>query len=105
MQVDYWATGVAGDARRHAQAARVVKDWAPWYRGPYVLGTTTPTPAAQAPAAGHYRSFLSNKNDPNSSIFHFVMISGAGHEVPSYRPHAALWMVKQFLLIKDTGSL
>lgn len=87
-----------GQVNLWAKKARVVEDWAPWFRGPYINGTTFPTNAASAPAAGHYQSYRSDKSDGNSSLFHFVLVSGAGHEVPLYRPTAALWMLRSFVL-------
>jgi hypothetical protein len=88
-QVDLWA-----------KQARVIEAWAPWFRGPYVPSSKPPYPssAASAPAAGHYKSYRSNATDSNSSVFYFVLVSGAGHEVPEYRPAAALWMLRSFVL-------
>ena len=44
----------------------------------------------RATTVGHVRTY--------SDSFRFVTVSGAGHEVPQYRPQAALVMLKQFLL-------
>ena len=55
------------------------KEWQPWSSGGH-----------GAPTSGHVRSY--------SDTFKFVTVNGAGHEVPTYRPAAALAMLKQFVL-------
>lgn len=52
---------------------------------------------------GHFRRFRSDSTNPKSSLFNFVLVSGAGHEVPSYRPNAALWMLRSFVLGNASG--
>jgi serine carboxypeptidase-like clade 1 len=73
-QVQYWATPDAGFS--------VVEDWAPWYRS-----------GKSASAAGHVRTYTKAGHE-----FKFVVVSGAGHEVPTYRPAAALKLLTGFVL-------
>lgn len=70
-QVDLWVPA----------NATVESEWEPWSVGKAGKG---------APTAGHVRTY--------SPSFRFAVVSGAGHEVPTYRPQAALSMLQQFLL-------
>jgi len=71
-QVGLWAT-----------KASVAEEWLPWFRGtplPASKNAARAAPAAAAaPAAGHYQSYRSDATDSNSSLFRFVLVSGAGH--------------------------
>ena len=69
-QVRYWAQNFSVPQG---------KEWQPWSVG----GRNTLT-------SGHVRSY--------SETFKFITVNGAGHEVPTYRPAAALAMLKQFVL-------
>ena len=72
-QVQYWAANYS-----------VLHEYEPWYRrGP------------RAAAAGHVRTY---QTPTKSKLFTFVTVSGAGHEVPTYRPAAALTMLEKFVL-------
>jgi hypothetical protein len=59
-------------------------DWAPWF-----IGET------KGPTVGHVRTY---RMPDTGHTFPFVLISGAGHEVPAYRPEAALSMLNKFVL-------
>ena len=75
---------------------RVARDWEPWYLGrggEAVHGGKGD--ADGLPYAGHVRTYTAVDGAPP---FHFVKVHGAGHEVPTYRPRAALEMLKAFLL-------
>ena len=91
-QVQYWATDKKGFG--------VVTDWAPWYR------TGLP-----APAAGHVRTYSTDQTQHHQHqrqqqqhTFKFVVVSGAGHEVPTYRPAAARTMLTGFVLSDGGGG-
>ena len=71
-QVQYWAKNYT-----------VLEEYKPWYRT-----------GGSAAAAGHARTYQAAKG----KTFQFVTVSGAGHEVPSYRPSAALTMLQKFVL-------
>lgn len=80
-QVQYWETKETG--------FEIVDDWSPWYRnGP------------AAPAGGHVRTYSGG----GGAQFKFVTVSGAGHEVPTYRPEAALTMLTGFVLSDKGGG-
>eukprot|EP00937_MAST-01D_sp_MAST-1D-sp2_P002642 g2642.t1 len=68
-QVRVWARG----------GAAAGQEWLPWSAG-----------GRGAQTAGHVRRY--------SDTFKFVTVNGAGHEVPTYQPAAALAMLKQFVL-------
>lgn len=72
-QVQYWA-----------REWTVVEEYTPWYRA----GVPT------AAAAGHVTTY----ETPGKHQFKFVTVDGAGHEVPTYRPEAALTMLSRFVL-------
>ena len=82
-QVQYWATKANGFA--------VELEWSPWYRADKLVTTA---------AAGHLRTYTHVHQDTR---FNFVTISGAGHEVPAYRPGAALTLLTNFVL-SDVGT-
>jgi hypothetical protein len=75
-QVDYWVP----------PNATVANEWSAWS-----VGT-----AKRAPTAGYVRTY-----ETSSRGFRFAVVSGAGHEVPTYRPEAALSMLKQFLFLLE----
>ena len=72
-QVQYWAANYT-----------VEQEYSPWYRD-----------GESSPAAGHVRTYAT---PTAGKRFHFVTVSGAGHEVPTYRPAAALTMLTKFVL-------
>ena len=69
----------------------IADDWVPWYAS----GEVATPPRKHEPVAGHVRAY---RTPEGSGPFRFVTVNGAGHEVPSYRPRAALSMLRQFLL-------
>merc|ERR1711871_1694341 len=69
----------------------ITVDWKPWY--------TADNASVSLPAAGHFRRYTNNvRKEGTQKTFDFVVISGAGHEVPEYKPRASLAMLKAFLL-------
>ena len=102
-QVDYWAN-----------EEDITIDWAPWFVGEglgaaarQVDGAPSATDDAPRdgarrhgePIAGHVRTYRRvDSANGTSGPFRFVTVEGAGHEVPTYRPEAALSMLRQFLL-------
>jgi hypothetical protein len=99
-QVDLWA-----------DKSEIQTDWAPWFvgksTGPTVGHVRTYSTAGNGSDVASESGGSSNSSDisdisnsSNSSaaphVFHFVVLSGAGHEVPAYRPEAALTMLNRY---------
>ena len=80
-QVQYWAMNYT-----------VLEEYKPWYKDHQL---------SQAVAAGHVRGHVRTyASHTEGKTFQFVTIGGAGHEVPTYRPSAALTMLQKFVLEK-----
>jgi hypothetical protein len=80
-QVQYWAKNYT-----------VLEEYKPWYKDHQL---------SQAVAAGHVRGHVRTyATQTAGKTFQFVTIGGAGHEVPTYRPSAALTMLQKFVLEK-----
>jgi len=80
-QVQYWAKNYT-----------VLEEYKPWYKDRQL---------SQAVAAGHVRGHVRTyATQTAGKTFQFVTIGGAGHEVPTYRPSAALTMLHKFVLEK-----
>lgn len=59
--------------------------------------TTVRTSSMTSPNKGMQRAGYVIDYDSGSTGFKFVTIQGAGHLVPTYKPHFALTMITKFL--------